>query len=296
MIAITGATGNIGSKITATLRAGGHPVRCIARSTDKLDAWATRRAEVEAVSLADTPALTRALDGVDAVFAMIPPNYQAPDFLSYQEMIGTSLVKAIRAAGVRYVVNLSSLGAHLEERTGPIKGLHAQEQRLNQLSGVHVLHLRPTYFMENLLASLPLIQSMNIMGSALRADLSLPMIATRDIATVAARRLTHKDFEGQTAVELLGQRDLTMADVARIVGRKIDRPDLAYVQFSYPDTRKALTEMGFSDDVADLFIEMSRALNDRLIRGDRTPEKTTETPIEDFAQIFVQLLFGHRQD
>jgi uncharacterized protein YbjT (DUF2867 family) len=292
MIAITGATGNIGSKIAAALLSGGHPVRCIARSTDKLDALAAQGAEVEAISLADTRALTQAFSGAEAVFAMIPPNYQAPDFLSYQEMIGTSLARAIQASGVKYVVNLSSLGAHLADGTGPIKGLHAQEQRLNELPGVHLLHLRPTYFMENLLANIPLIQTMNIMGSALRADLPLPMIATRDIAAVAALRLAKKDFAGQGIVDLLGQRDLSMEEIARIVGRKIDRPDLKYVQFAYPDTRKAMLDMGFSDDVAGLFIEMSRAFNEGLVQGTRTPGNTTETAFEDFAQIFVQILFG----
>lgn len=292
MIAITGATGNIGSKIAETLLSEGQRVRCIARSREKLAALADRGAEVQSLSLADTKALTQALSGVEALFAMIPPNYQAPDFLAYQEMVGTSLVRAIQAAGVRYVVNLSSIGAHLPDKTGPIRGLHAQEQRLNQVEGLHLVHLRPTYFMENLLASVPLIQSMNIMGSAIRADLPMPMIATRDIAAVAARRLAQKDFSGQTVVELLGQRDLTMAEVARIVGRKIDRPDLNYVQFSYADTRKALVDMGFSDDVADLFVEMSRAFNEELIQGHRTPRNTTETSFEDFAPVFVRLLHG----
>ena len=292
MIAITGATGNIGGKIAAALLSGGHAVRCIARSTDKLETLAAQGAEVEAISLADTAALIKAFDGVETVFAMIPPNYQAPDFSFYQEMIGTSLVKAIQAVRIQHVVNLSSIGAHLPDKTGPIKGLHAQEQRLNQLSGVHVLHLRPTYFMENLLANVPLIQSMNIMGSALRDDLPMPMIATRDIAKVAARRLVDKDFAGKSLVELLGQRDLTMTEVASIVGRKIDRPDLKYVQFSYPDTGKALTDMGFSSDVADQFIEMNRAFNEGLVQGKRTPENTTETPFEDFAQIFVKLIYG----
>lgn len=292
MIVITGATGNIGSKISAALLSAGHPVRCIARSREKLDALAAKGAKVAAVSLADTAALTKAFAGAEAVFAMIPPNYQAPDFLSYQEMIGTSLARAIQASGVQYVVNLSSQGAHLADKTGPIKGLHAQEQRLNQLAGVHVLHLRPTYFMENLLASIPLIQSMNIMGSAIRGDLYLPMIATDDIAAVAARHLVKKDFEGRMVVDLLGQRDLTMEEAARIVGRKIDRPDLTYVQFSYADTQKALVEMGFSDDVAGLFIEMSHAFNEGLVQGTRTRENTTETSFEDFARIFVQLLHG----
>jgi uncharacterized protein YbjT (DUF2867 family) len=207
-------------------------------------------------------------------------------------MIGTSLIKAIERSGVQYVVNLSSLGADLPDKTGPIRGLHAQEQRLNRLPGVNVLHLRPTHFMENLLFDVELIKTQNIMGSALRADLQIPMIATRDIAAVAAQHLEKRDFTGKHVVELLGQRDLSMDEAAAIIGRKIDRPDLKYVQFSHEDTQKALAGMGFSADVIKLFIEMNRAFNEGLIRAARTEQNTTETSFEEFAQVFPSLIYG----
>lgn len=292
MIAITGATGNIGSKITKELMFRGQKVRCIARTADNLMEFTDRGAEAIAIPLAQTEPLTEAFSGAEAVFVMIPPNYAAPDFLAYQEMIGTSLMTAIEESGVKYVVNLSSQGADLPDKTGPIKGLHAQEERLNRLKGVNILHLRPTYFMENLLANVDMIKNMNIMGSAIRADIELPMIATRDIASYAANRLDRKDFSGTGIADLLGQRDLSMDEAARIIGRKIDKPDLKYVQFSYADTKKAMTGMGFSDDVAGLFIEMSKAFNDGLVHTRRTSENTTDTPFEDFAQIFPKLVYS----
>lgn len=292
MIVITGATGNIGSKITQELLSRGHKVRCVARTADRLIELTDRGAEAVAISLAQTELLTKAFSKAEAVFAMIPSNYQAPDFLAYQDMIGTSLVEAIQASGVPYVVNLSSLGADLPDKTGPIRGLHAQEERLNQLDGVHILHLRPTYFMENLLANVDLIKNQNIMGSDLRNDIQLPMIATRDIAAYAADRLDEKDFSGHSFAHLLGQRDLTMDEAAQIIGRKLDNPELKYVPFSYADTEQALTGMGFSADVARLFTEMSKALNEGLIRSRRTQENTTETSLEDFAPIFRKLIYG----
>jgi uncharacterized protein YbjT (DUF2867 family) len=292
MIAITGATGNIGSKITADLLSKGQNVRCIARTVDNLKSFAVKGADIATVSLEDTAALSNAFRGVEAVFVMIPPDYQALDFRAFQNTIGGSISKAVETSGVKYVVNLSSQGAHLSDKTGPIKGLHDQEQRLNKLKGVNILHLRPTYFMENLLANIDMIKQMNIMGSAIRGDMKLPMIATQDIAQFAAERLLKKDFSGMTVKDLLGQRDVSMNEAAEIIGKKIDKPDLKYVQFSYEDTEKALVDMGFSADVAGLFIEMSKAFNQKLINTPRTRENTTDTPLEEYAGVFARLFFA----
>jgi uncharacterized protein YbjT (DUF2867 family) len=295
MIVITGATGNVGSKISQTLLEQGEKILCIARHADKLIPLTDQGAEAATLSLAQTDLLSEAFSGADAVFVMIPSNYAAPDFMAYQDMIGTSLVTAIEAAGVKYVVNLSSLGAHLPDKTGPIKGLRAQEQRLDRLEGVNVLHLRPAYFMENLLMGLDLIKTRNIMGLTTRPDIPIPMIATRDIADVAARHLRKRDFAGKSIIDLLGERDLTMREATAIIGRKIDRPDLQYVRFSYEDSEKALIGMGFSADTAALFTEMDKALNESLIQVPRTRENTTGTSLEMFAQIFPALIYGHGQ-
>jgi len=292
MIAITGATGNIGSKITADLLSKGQHVRCIARTADNLKSFADKGADIATVSLEDTAALSNAFRGIDAIFAMIPPDYQALDFRAFQNTIGASIAKAVETSGVKYVVNLSSQGAHLPDKTGPIKGLHDQEQRLNKLKGVNILHMRPTYFMENLLANIDMIKQMNIMGSAIRGDMKIPMIATQDIAQFAAERLLKKDFSGMTVKDLLGQRDVSMNEAAEIIGRKIEKPDLKYVQFSYEDTEKAMVDMGFSADVAGLFIEMSKAFNQELINTSRTRENTTNTPLEEFAEVFARIFFA----
>ncbi len=291
MIVITGATGNIGSKISAELLSRGQKIRCIARNVGKLDELTGKGAEIAVGSLEDTAFLTKAFSGADAVFAMIPPNYTAPDFRAYQNSIGAAIAEAIGKSGVKYIINLSSQGAHLPEKTGPIKGLRDQEERLNKLKGVNILHLRPTYFMENLLVNIEMIRNMNIMGSAIRGDLKFPMIATKDIAQFAVDRLLKRDFAGTSMRDLLGPRDMSMNEVTEIISKKINNPDLKYVQFSYEDTEKALVGMGFSKDVSGLFVEMLKAINERLIMDTpRKIENTTETTFVEFAEIFVRML------
>jgi len=290
MYAIMGATGNVGGKTADLLLNRGEKVRVIARSEEGLKQFRDRGAEVSAGDAVDTGFLTKAFAGIDAAFTIIPTNMMASDLRGFQNEIGESIATAIRNSGVKYVVNLSSLGAELPEGTGPIKGLHDQEQRLNTLAGVNVLHLRPTYFMENLLWDINLIASKGILGSAVRGNLDMAMIATKDIAMVAADLLVRRPFSGKSVKVLLGQRDLTMEEAAEIIGRKIGKPDLKYVTFSYDETYRGMLDTGLSRDVSRLFVEMSKGLNDGLFglaRTPRTSENTTGTPFEEFADYFA---------
>jgi uncharacterized protein YbjT (DUF2867 family) len=288
-IVVTGATGNIGKKISEALLAKGKKIRAVARHREKLQALVDKGAEAVAASLDDTAAMTKAFQGSKAAFVMIPPSYTAPDFRGYQNHISESLVKAVQGSGIRYIVNLSSLGAHRPDGLGPINGLHDHEQRLNKLMGVNVLHLRPTYFMENQLNSIGVIKQMGINGSALRGDVAIPMIATADIAEAATKALLELDFKDKTVRELLGPSDISLDQATKLIGKAIGKPDLKYVQFSYEDTRKALQGMGFSADVARQFNEMAKGFNEGLMTSTQGRSNKTSTPtsFEDFSKIFA---------
>ena len=86
--------------------------------------------------------------------------------------------------------------------------------------------------------------------------------------------------------ELLGERDLTFADATRIIGMRIGKPDLPYVQFPYPDFTASLVHMGISPNVAGLYAEMARAINEGRVKSQegRRPENTTPTRFETFAE------------
>jgi uncharacterized protein YbjT (DUF2867 family) len=149
-----------------------------------------------------------------------------------------------------------------------------------------VLVLRPASFFENFYATLGLIKHQGINGGSVAPDLAVPMIATRDIAAVAAEALAARDWNGFVVRELLGPRDLTYAEATHIIGERIGRPDLEYVQFLYADMQRALTQMGFSENVAGLYVEMTRAFNEGRVRSQagRGPQSTTPTRFEEFAE------------
>ncbi len=287
--AVTGATGNTGNIIASRLLEEGHKVRVIGRSAERLASLVEKGAEAHVGSQEDESFLTHALTGADAVYVMIPTNLRAVNLREDMNKVGDAITSAVKSSGVKFVVTLSSVGAHLPDKTGPIAGLHDLEQRLNKLDGAHILHLRPTFFMENLLTGIDAVKNMGVNGSPVRGDIQMPMIATQDIGRFAAERLLKLDFSGHSTRELLGERDLSMNEATKILGKAIGKEDLAYVQFSYEDTEKAMLGMGISPGVVSSFLEMNKGFNDDSIKGEesRTAENSTQTSLEDFSRVFA---------
>ena len=290
LVTVTGATGNIGRALADRLLQRGIKIRAVARQAEKLAPLAAKGAEARPGDIANTAFLTEAFRGAEAVFAMIPPHYRAPDLRAYHLRIAASLTEAMQVAGVPRVVALSSSGASRPSGTGPIADLHTFEERLTSTPRLSVVALRPTLFMEDHLDSIPLIKSAGINGSAARADVPLAMIATRDIAAVAAEYLMAPTFEGYVVRDLLGPRDYTHREATAILGAAIGKPDLAYVELSYEDFRQGLLGAGFSASAADAYVEMYTAINDGRIQSTvrREASNTTPTTLEEFArQVFA---------
>jgi uncharacterized protein YbjT (DUF2867 family) len=283
MITVMGTTGNTGRKITEALLRAGENVRALGRSESKLAKLKRAGAEVLVGDTNDAAFLIKACSGADAVYTLLPTDPRAADYRAEQDRQGEAIVKAIRESGVRYVVALSSMGADSSEAHGVLAGLHAQEERLKKIEGINLLLLRPVSFFENFYASIALIKQEGINGDSVEADVAIPVVATRDIADAAAKALKARDWKGVVVRELLGPRDISYAEVTRILGEKIGKPDLQYVQFSYDDQIKALVQAQFSESFARLYVEMTRAFNEGTIKPVRTRENTTPTRFEDFA-------------
>jgi uncharacterized protein YbjT (DUF2867 family) len=297
MYVITGATGNSGHVAVEGLLAKGKKVRALGRSQEKLQALAARGAEPFVCDLTDAAALAKAFSGAQGVYAMVPPDMAAQNYRGLQDRATDALAKALTEANVRYVVSLSSFGADKADKTGPVLGLHLREERLNAIAGLNVLHVRAGYFMENTLAQIGIIKSMGVAAGPLRGELELPMIATRDIGAFAAERLALLDFNGSQTHELLGERNISMAEAAGIIGRAIGRPQLSYVRVPNEQVMEAFRQMGASESTAKLMIEMTGALNSGHMASleKRTTENSTPTSFEIFVkQEFAPQFLGKR--
>jgi uncharacterized protein YbjT (DUF2867 family) len=288
MYVITGATGNTGQRIAQALLQAGQAVRVIGRSAERLQPLVDGGAQAAVGDLHDADFLADAFAGATAVYAMIPPNFGAPDFRAYQNQVGDALVEGVRRAGVRRVVTLSSVGAHLAEGAGVVQGLHDMEGKFDAL-GIDVLHLRPTYFMENLYGQIGSVKQMGAFGGAIRADLRFPIVHTADIADVAARRLLDGGWTGTRVEYVLGAEDVDHRQAAKVLGAAIGRPELDYVEITYADMEQAFGGMGASPSVAAQYVEFMRAMNDGRIMEDarRSSENTTPTRLQDFAPEFA---------
>jgi uncharacterized protein YbjT (DUF2867 family) len=255
-----------------------------------LQPFAAQGAEIFIGDVTDAAALTRALQQADAAYVMIPPNLASNDPLGHYDQVGDAIAAAVKNAGIKNVVALSSMGADKSSGTGPVVGLHNFEQKLSGLDGVNVLFLRPGYYMENTLGQAAVIRMMGAVAGPFRPDLKLPMIATRDIGAVAANALLSLEFHGKQSRELQGQRDLEFTEVAAIIGKAIGKPDLKYIQPPDEQVRAGMVQSGMSDQLARLLLEMAEALNSGYMRflEPRSPQNTTPTSFETFvAEIFV---------
>ncbi len=287
MYVITGATGNTGKVIASTLLEAGKKVRIIARDTEKAKDLIEKGAELFQGSTNDVELLKKAFAGARAVYVVIPMNMQAVDYTAFQREHVNAIAEAMETCNVKNVVALSSQGAHLSGNSGIILGLHNMEERFNGIEGLNTLNLRPAYFMENTLSMIGMIKETGIMGSPIKADLSFPVIATKDIADYAAKRLLALDFAGNNHQDLLGAGNVTYAEIAKVYGTAIGKPDLQYVQFPYADFKVAFMGMGASEGVADKMNEFLVRLNaGEIFVSERNEENTTPTDIKEFSHIF----------
>lgn len=290
MHVVLGASGNTGHIVAKNLLARQQQVRVVGRNAAHLQSHAAQGAEIFIADVTDADALTKALQNADTAYVMIPPNVTSNDPLGYAERVSDAITAALKNSGVKNVVALSSVGADKSNGTGPVVGLHKLEQKLNQLDGVNVLFLRAGYFMENTLPQATAIAKMGFAVGPIRPDLKLTIIASSDIGAFAADALLNLTFRGKQTLELLGQRDLTYTEIAAIIGKAIAKPDLKYQQLPDEQVRPALVQMGMSEQMAGLILEMAASLNSGYMRAlePRTSRNTTPTSYEDFvAKVFV---------
>jgi uncharacterized protein YbjT (DUF2867 family) len=287
MYVLLGSNGNISSKVAALLLAQGSAVRVVGRNAGSLASLKAAGADVAAGDIGDADFLARAFAGATAVYTMIPTDYAAHDMAAEQDRLGDAIARAIAAADVKRVVNLSSVGAHVSSGTGPIAGLHRQERRLDELAGVDVLHVRPGYFFENHLAAIEMIRSIGAYADMTAPDSPLPMVATADIAQVIARELRTPSGKGKgkRVLHLRAPSLYTMKEATALLGKAIGRPGLAYVQSDPEQAKAVLMQQGFSANAAAQLAEMSEAFSLGRLDGeyDKGPTEITPTTLADFA-------------
>jgi uncharacterized protein YbjT (DUF2867 family) len=288
---VIGATGHTGKPIALGLLSNKHTVRIVSRHADSAADLIQKGAQHFAGDSSDAAFLTKVFAGAEALYTLIPFDANTTDLTQMQLRHIQAVSQALRASSIKHVVTLSSVGAHLSNGAGVVQGLQKMEESFNTIPGIDILHLRASYFLENTLSMVGMVKQMGFMGSPVRADLKVPMVATKDIAATALRHLLALDFVGKNHEYILGNREYTYADIAAIYGKAIGKPDMKYIQFPYEDAKKAMMQMGMGESVVDKLNEFVKSMNEGKVLTDahRTPLNTTPTTAEEFASVFKSL-------
>ncbi|MBS2033265.1 MAG: NmrA family NAD(P)-binding protein [Deltaproteobacteria bacterium] len=285
MYVVAGVSGHVGSVVANELLSHGEKVKVLVRDAKKGTDWSKKGAEVGVASLDDAKALATALKGAKGFFTLLPPNYDVKNgFYAMQRKTADAIAAAVKEAGVPHVVLLSSVGADLAEGNGPIKGLHHLENAL-RATGTQLTAVRAGYFQENIGNSLAPAKNAGIFPNMTpNADYPMPMIATRDIGTVAAYELMFPSAKSEI-VDLHGPAYSVRQGAEKLgaaLGKKlqvVDIPAAGHV--------KAMTDAGMPQEIAEAFAEMYAGFASGKIvpKGDRL--KTGSTTIDTVIKAMV---------
>jgi len=287
-ITITGSLGNISKPLAQQLISAGHELTIISSSADKVAAIEALGATAAIGLVTNVDFLTKAFTGADAIYTMVPPNLGASNYREYVGSIGKNYAEAIAKAGVSRVVNLSSIGAHLNAGTGPIAGNHDVELELNKLSNVAVKHLRAPFFYVNFLSNIDMIRHMGILGANYPATARLIMVHPEDIAAVAAEEL-QQEFTGKS-VRYLVSDDRTLGPIATVLGTAIGKPELPWVEFTDEQALNGMLQNGLPPEIARNFVEMGTAIRSGVLWEDydqNQPKVKGSIKLEAFAEEFA---------
>jgi uncharacterized protein YbjT (DUF2867 family) len=290
-IIISGSLGNISKPLVIELVQKGYQVTVLSSKPEKHRDIETLGATAAIGSVEDVSFLTETFTGADAVYCMIPPNYHsnaALNQLGFYQKIGSNYAEAIQKSGVKRVIHLSSIGAHLSQNTGIILGHHAVENILKQLSGVAITHMRPTAFFYNLNSFIPIIKHTGSISANYGAEDKVVWVSPLDIASAIAKEITIP-LVGRK-VKYVASEELTCNEVASILGGVIGKPDLEWTIISNEQLQARLEKVGMNPSLAAGLVEMNASMHSGELFQDyylNRPTTLGKTKLTEFAKEFA---------
>lgn len=223
MYAITGITGQVGASLAEALRAAHKPFRAIVRDAAK----ASRFEHAAIAELDDAAALTKAFEGAEAVFVLLPPRFDPTPGFPESDRTIASIKAALLAARPERVVVLSTIGAGATQEN-LLSQLGRMEKELGELP-MPVAFLRAAWFMENSQWDVAQARDTGVIDSYLQPlDRRIAMVATQDIGHLAAK-LLGEHWEGVRVVELEGPVRTSPNDIAAALSKALGREVVARV-------------------------------------------------------------------
>jgi len=284
---ITGSIGNISKPIVEGLVKAGKKVSVITSSAERVSQIEKLGAKAIVGNVADAEFVKSAFKGAEVVYTMIPPIWQTNNWRASQNEIGKNYADAIKEHGIKYVVNLSSIGADLGKGVGPVDGLYDFEQLLNKIPNLNVKHLRPSYFYTNLLAQVGLLKHAGFVGANFGDVEKVFLVHPKDIAIVALEELLNLSFTGNSARYIIGD-EKSGKEIAESFSKALGK-EVNWVVFTNEQQKQGLLQAGLSEVHSSAYTEMGNALREGAMQRDARQNKPalSATKLEDFAQEFA---------
>lgn len=246
MIAITGATGQLGHLVLQNLlkTTAASQIVAIVRNPAKAEALSQQGIVVRQADYTDEAAFTAALQGVDKLLLI------SSSEVGQRTPQHRNVIHAAKAAGVKFIAytsllhaDKSPLGLHVE---------HVETEKMLANSGIPYALLRNGWYTENYLASAPpALEHGVFIGAA--GDGKIASATRADYAEAAARVIAEEGHAGKV-YELAGDEAWTLSELAAALSKQSGK-NVVYQNLSEADFAAALKSVGLPAGLADMLAD-----------------------------------------
>jgi uncharacterized protein YbjT (DUF2867 family) len=245
---ITGATGDIGSRVVERLLKHGDRPRIFVRDADKARARFGDRVDIAVGDLANEASLTEALEGVDALLLITT----GPEI----EALDQTAANAALAAGVDRLIKLSSMDAQQGVGTG---AWHARGEEAIRKSGITFTFVQPAGFMSNALGWAPSIKAEGVVRAP-TGDGRIAFIHPDDIVAVTTKALKTREYDGEM-LPITGPEALNYAEMTEKIGAAIGEA-LTFQPISDEETRQQMIDSNTPVAVIEAHLSIWHAIRE----------------------------------
>ena len=293
-IVLTGSLGRIGKPLAQDLVQKGHSVTVISSKQERQKDIEALGAKAAIGTMQDVDFLSATFKGADIVYVMetleavggfFDPNI---DFITAITQIGDNYKYAIEQSGVKRVIHLSSVGAHMKTGNGILAFHYNVENILNQLpDDVSVKFMRPVDFYNNMFLFIKTIKTKGAIVQNYGGDEKEPWVSPLDIAAVIAEEI-EKPFYGRQ-IRYIASDEASPNEVAKILGGAIGKPDLKWLVTSDEQLMNDWLSAGMNPQIANGFIEMQASMRGGVLYEDyfRNRPALGKVKLTDFANEFA---------
>lgn len=247
MIAVTGATGQLGQFVIKHLRAGTEAknIAAIVRNPEKAAVLKEQGVNVRVADYNSPEALKTAFAGVEKLLLI------SSSEVGHRVPQHKNVIDAAKQAGVDLIAYTSLLDVN----TSPLMlaDEHIQTESYLQASGVPFVLLRNGWYTENYLASVaPALQNKGFIGSAKEGRISSS--AREDYAEAAAKVLLSAESQQGKIYELAGDESYTLSELCALISSESGQ-DIPYIDLPQAEFSAALQKAGLPAPVAEMLAD-----------------------------------------